>query len=178
MEVVLPSAYPGLPFIRHAVTLRVYRGIPTPIVSPESVNLRVPTQAKNFLISPPGSPPVGWEPIEEEPPNTATLAHDLIAALERLQLESEWGSERSNGIEILMRPAEGEIGLSIYVEDCGGGDMEQDDGMITPVEVVEYVRSNQGSGIGLVKATADCFGLGNGPYIGGGRLPATPMPPR
>lgn len=68
-------------------TLRLYRGEMTSIepVDPESLHLQVPKQTKNFLISPPGSPPVGWEPIEEEPPNTASLAHDLIAALTRLQ---------------------------------------------------------------------------------------------
>ena len=56
---------------------------------PESMHLQVPAHNKNFLISPPGSPPVGWEPLEEEPPNTSALAADLMAALTRLQNQQE-----------------------------------------------------------------------------------------
>ncbi|KDQ18670.1 hypothetical protein BOTBODRAFT_29049 [Botryobasidium botryosum FD-172 SS1] len=142
----------------------------------EPSNLEVPRPEKNFLISPPGSPPVGWEPIEEDPPNTMTLAQDLIHALERLELQKEWGSDRSNGVEVLMQPPEGEEGLSIFVQDFSGG-ADQGDGMITPVEVVEYVRGGgQGSGIGMVKATVESFGVGERPSVG--RLPTTPMPPR
>jgi hypothetical protein len=56
---------------------------------PESKHLQVPAYTKNFLVSPPGSPPVGWEPAEEEPPNTAALAADLVAALTRLQNQQQ-----------------------------------------------------------------------------------------
>lgn len=35
-------------------------------------HLEVPTSGRNFLISPPGSPPVGWQQLEEDTPNTAT----------------------------------------------------------------------------------------------------------
>lgn len=51
----------------------------------EDSRLSVPNTDRNFLISPPGSPPVGWEPIKEDPPNTATLADDLIRALGSLR---------------------------------------------------------------------------------------------
>lgn len=47
-------------------------------------HLLPPTTDRNFLISPPGSPPIGWEPIKEDPPNRETLAGDLIEALKRL----------------------------------------------------------------------------------------------
>ncbi|CAO1625440.1 unnamed protein product [Parajaminaea phylloscopi] len=47
-------------------------------------HLLPPNTDRNFLISPPGSPPVGWEPIREDPPNRETLAADLIDALRRL----------------------------------------------------------------------------------------------
>lgn len=48
-------------------------------------HLTVPTTDRNFLISPPGSPPIGWEPIKEDPPNRETLADDLIRALGSLR---------------------------------------------------------------------------------------------
>lgn len=51
----------------------------------EPSTLSVPSTDKNFLISPPGSPPVGWEPIREDPPNTDTLAEDLMRALGELR---------------------------------------------------------------------------------------------
>ena len=44
----------------------------------------MPETDKNFLISPPGSPPVGWEQSREDPPNVDTLADDLAWALEQL----------------------------------------------------------------------------------------------
>lgn len=47
-------------------------------------HLPVPDSDKNFLISPPGSPPVGWEQIREDPPNIDTLAEDLARALQSL----------------------------------------------------------------------------------------------
>ena len=51
--------------------------------------LAPPKPERNFLISPPGSPPVGWEQAQEEPPNSAPLAEDLIHALKALQLKQE-----------------------------------------------------------------------------------------
>lgn len=53
----------------------------------DSTHLAPPPLEKNFLISPPGSPPEGWEPIVEDPPNERTLADDLVGALNRLQVE-------------------------------------------------------------------------------------------
>lgn len=71
----------------------------------ELETLAVPTTDKNFLISPPGSPPVGWEPIREDPPNRDTLADDLMKALADLRdtgshIESHqprvWGESASD----------------------------------------------------------------------------------
>ncbi|KAL4402541.1 calcium-dependent protein serine/threonine phosphatase regulator [Malassezia pachydermatis] len=77
--------------------LRVYFDRPTPLVllpSGEYVPARTleaskpylepPAPEREFLISPPGSPPVGWEPRSEDRPNTDTLAEDLIEALQAL----------------------------------------------------------------------------------------------
>lgn len=75
--------------------------------------LKPPRLEKNFLISPPGSPPVGWEPIVEEPPNSTPLADDLMAALRKLQLQREGHT----GIEVLIKPEDGS-GIGVYVEDC------------------------------------------------------------
>lgn len=51
--------------------IRVFYGpsFSLPLESLHQTLLAVPALSKNFLISPPGSPPVGWEQILEEKPN-------------------------------------------------------------------------------------------------------------
>lgn len=71
-----------------SLALRAYYGDPSALSRLRDhgeAHLPVPATDKNFLISPPGSPPVGWEPIREDPPNTNTLADDLIRALGSLR---------------------------------------------------------------------------------------------
>lgn len=118
------------------VTLRVYRGDPTPLdIEFEAdgtrkrnpYHLAPPSPTKNFLISPPGSPPEGWEPIMEEPPNATPLADDLMAALRKLEFERELrgGTARrtmDGRSEILWRAEETPAGVGVYVEDCGQSD--------------------------------------------------------
>ena len=113
--------------------MRVYRADPTPIASSSTstpngtkkfspFHLRPPTVERNFLISPPGSPPVGWEPIREEPPNDTPLADDLIMALRRLQITQENEThQNSAGVSVLIEPEEGP-GVGVYVQDCGDAD--------------------------------------------------------
>ncbi|THH30812.1 hypothetical protein EUX98_g3374 [Antrodiella citrinella] len=100
--------------------MRVYRNDPTIIDLPDGEEgnyyLRPPAIEKNFLISPPGSPPVGWEQIREDPPNATPLATDLMAALNKLHLQQ--GPLNESGFEVLIEPDEGETGIGIYVEDC------------------------------------------------------------
>ncbi|KAI8450748.1 Calcipressin-domain-containing protein [Phakopsora pachyrhizi] len=43
--------------------------------------MKPPMSNKKFLISPPGSPPVGWEQVVEDVPNQNTLAEDLSQQL-------------------------------------------------------------------------------------------------
>lgn len=75
-----PSSGSDLP------ALRVYFGPHSSTLRMEgNESLPVPATDRNFLISPPGSPPVGWEPVREDPPNTDTLADDLIKALGSLR---------------------------------------------------------------------------------------------
>ncbi|KAJ7126626.1 Calcipressin [Mycena crocata] len=113
---------------RSQIILRVYRADPNPLlpvetndVVPEANYLRPPAIEKNFLISPPGSPPVGWEPIKEEPPNAAPLADDLMAALRKLQVH-----EKTNtGLEVLIEPQDGSVG--VYVQDCDGEEESEED---------------------------------------------------
>ncbi|KAF5353181.1 hypothetical protein D9757_010987 [Collybiopsis confluens] len=127
---------------RPEVTLRVFRGDPNPVIPhsaftsssaawiPASNYLRPPELEKNFLISPPGSPPVGWEPIKEDPPNATPLAEDLTAALQQLQIEQrEREGHNKQGPEILLDPEEGS-GVGVYVEDCDGGAVGVSDGVI------------------------------------------------
>jgi len=49
--------------------------------SPKSQYLQPPQPHKQFLISPPGSPPDGWEPVKERAP---AINYDLIAAITNL----------------------------------------------------------------------------------------------
>jgi len=120
-----PVVLEGEVYGQEPVTLRVYRADPQPIIPhdaictvPEANFLKPPALEKNFLISPPGSPPVGWEPILEDPPNACPLADDLIAALQKLQTR-----ERRSSIEILLDPLEGS-GVGVCVEDCDGDEFE------------------------------------------------------
>jgi len=62
--------------------LRVYFGQHTDLtLDPARHYLQPPELEKNWLISPPGSPPVGWTQIREDPPNAVHLADDLVKAL-------------------------------------------------------------------------------------------------
>ncbi|CAG8738719.1 13601_t:CDS:2 [Dentiscutata erythropus] len=59
--------------------IRVYFGQHTSIYETDNTrHLNVPETEKNLLISPPGSPPVGWIQSREDHPNSITLADDLI----------------------------------------------------------------------------------------------------
>lgn len=106
-----------------AFVLRVFRADPTPVTPPDGTHLRPPAIEKNFLISPPGSPPVGWEQVVEEPPNSVPLAEDLIAALHKLQLVT---NATPGGREMILDPEEGS-GIGVFVEDCDVEDIDMDE---------------------------------------------------
>ncbi|KAK0525586.1 hypothetical protein OC834_005110 [Tilletia horrida] len=89
---------------RNGSSMRVYFGPPSYVLASDAEDaLAVPSTDKNFLISPPGSPPVGWEPIREDPPNRDTLAWDLIKALGELRDQGgavdSWAAAPLQGVE-------------------------------------------------------------------------------
>ena len=105
------------------IELRVFRADPNPLIPrgerswiPQTNYLQPPAIEKNFLISPPGSPPIGWEPIKEDPPNATPLADDLIHALRKLQFCSE-----RPAFEQLLDPLDGP-GVGVFVEDYDADD--------------------------------------------------------
>jgi hypothetical protein len=115
------------------VLLRVFRADRNPLLprhTEDSVRshhidyLQPPPVEKNFLISPPGSPPVGWEQIREDAPNSTPLASDLMHVLKRLKIQEE--QEEHGQYAMLLDPAE--AGVGVFVEDCdASGAFDQGD---------------------------------------------------
>ncbi|KAL8807647.1 MAG: hypothetical protein Q9182_000631 [Xanthomendoza sp. 2 TL-2023] len=63
---------------------RIYFGEPTPIEITNQ-HLHAPQSQKMFFISPPPSPPFGWQVQNEGPPNKQVHAEDLASALAGLK---------------------------------------------------------------------------------------------
>ncbi|KAB5586036.1 calcipressin-like protein [Coniochaeta sp. 2T2.1] len=65
---------------------RVYFGAPTPLdLADKDHHLALPDAGKLFFISPPPSPPHGWEMKLEDAPNKMVHADDLAEALAKLR---------------------------------------------------------------------------------------------
>lgn len=64
--------------------IRVYFGQETKLTGLEDQHLKAPHSGKLFFISPPPSPPHGWESRDEDPPNKEVHADDLASALHKL----------------------------------------------------------------------------------------------
>lgn len=64
---------------------KIYFGKETPIEAQEHVHLELPDAGKLFFISPPPSPPHGWEMKLEDAPNKMVHAEDLADALAKLR---------------------------------------------------------------------------------------------
>ena len=65
--------------------VRVYFGAMTKVDEAEEERyLKTPKSGKLFFISPPPSPPMGWEMRDEAPPNKEVHAEDLAEALAKL----------------------------------------------------------------------------------------------
>ncbi|RKU40891.1 hypothetical protein DL546_002681 [Coniochaeta pulveracea] len=69
---------------------RVYFGKPTPLdLHEKDSHLALPDAGKLFFISPPPSPPHGWEMKLEDAPNKMVHAEDLAEALARLRHQAD-----------------------------------------------------------------------------------------
>lgn len=91
-------------------------------------HLEVPSSGRNFLISPPGSPPVGWQQVEEDSPNTATWHPgdepptprsglvELDALKKAAAPDEAWADELARALRFLS-------------VDVGGGDDEDEEGL-------------------------------------------------
>lgn len=81
---------------------RVYFGAPTSTDQKES-HLALPDAGKLFFISPPPSPPHGWEMRLEDAPNKMVHAEDLAEALARLR-------HQSGGFATPISPVDSKLG--------------------------------------------------------------------
>ncbi|KLT44922.1 Calcipressin [Cutaneotrichosporon oleaginosum] len=145
--------------------LRVYSLPPTPLDS-ETDHLRPPEHERNFLISPPGSPPEGWEPIAEDGPNMAPLADDLKRALESLQLQAK-GRDRGTGPEVIIDGG----GVRVEVEDTDTAETE------VPEWGEEYIVAGGADMWEAPHQHGGLRGLGAGGYTPAGRIMPTARPP-
>jgi hypothetical protein len=85
---------------------RVYFGAPTPVDTQE-VHLALPDVGKLFFISPPPSPPAGWEMKLEDAPNKQVHAEDLSEALAKLR-----HTAAARGDQAPISPAESSPGAN------------------------------------------------------------------
>ncbi|KAL2210361.1 Calcipressin-domain-containing protein [Sarocladium strictum] len=79
--------------------LKIYFGQPTPVEAKDP-HLALPDAGKLFFISPPPSPPHGWEMRLEDAPNTQVHAEDLAEALAKLH-------HRPNPVDSPITPTDG-----------------------------------------------------------------------
>ncbi|GAA5868873.1 hypothetical protein JCM8547_002852 [Rhodosporidiobolus lusitaniae] len=107
----------------------------------EQVLLTVPSSGKNFLISPPGSPPVGWEQTSEEAPNSQVFHPE--DGIEPVELRGEdgrtkgfsegWADELTRALRFLsVNAGEEEDSLSPSASAAAAAQDEEDDASDDP----------------------------------------------
>lgn len=131
--------------------IRVYFGLDTPL-NPSDQHLPLPKSDKLFFISPPPSPPMGWEVKEEEAPNKIVHAEDLAAALARLHAHSH-NDTLSPGTDSESSPVTrrraGSSTIVYHPEDHGDSpnlpaisveDTTESPDAITPIDAMEGIE--------------------------------------
>lgn len=125
-------------------------------IEEEDQHLQAPKSSKLFFISPPPSPPMGWEMRDEEPPNKEVHAEDLAVALSRLQArpaadealkeqggvveeggEGSHGRTRSGSVNVVYDPMD--HGHSPDLPAIAVEDTSESPGRVTPREGGERV---------------------------------------
>jgi len=135
--------------------IRVYFGAETKI-DMEDQHLQAPESSKLFFISPPPSPPMGWEMRNEDPPNKEVHAEDLAVALSKLEakpnapVEQRIETESTQERPITTRQRSGTGTLVYHPDDHGDSpdlpaiavedtsdSLQPQDGDISPMEGME-----------------------------------------
>lgn len=103
---------------------RVYFGINTPM-NPTDQHLPLPQSDKLFFISPPPSPPMGWEMQNEGAPNKQVHAEDLAVALAKLHAhhieDNSWQMDEDGNLNPspISRRRTGSSTMIYHPEDHG-----------------------------------------------------------
>ena len=101
--------------------IRVYFGMNTPL-NPSDQHLPLPKSDKLFFISPPPSPPMGWEMRDESEPNKVVHPEDLAEALAKLHARHTDAPEPMSEDEvspITRRRRTGSTTIVYHPEDHG-----------------------------------------------------------
>ncbi|KAL8801989.1 MAG: hypothetical protein Q9223_006787 [Gallowayella weberi] len=105
---------------------RIYFGEPTPIEITDQ-HLHAPQSQKMFFISPPPSPPFGWQVQNEGPPNKEVHAEDLASALAGLRPRPDAVADDGSSLQREKEEEGSERGRSggstttVYRPDVNGG---------------------------------------------------------
>merc|ERR1712070_975203 len=122
----------------------------------EDQHLQAPESSKLFFISPPPSPPMGWEMRNEDPPNKEVHAEDLAVALSKLEAKPNATVEQKPEVEstqerpITTRQRSGTGTLVYHPDDHGDSpdlpaiavedtsdSLQPQDGDVSPMEGME-----------------------------------------
>ncbi|KAF2089781.1 Calcipressin-domain-containing protein [Saccharata proteae CBS 121410] len=131
--------------------IRVYFGTHTPL-NPTDQHLPLPKSDKLFFISPPPSPPHGWEMRNEDPPNKEVHAEDLASALAKLHARADIPSPTQSEFDpkptspVVNRQRSGSSTIVYHPEDHGDSpdlpaiaveDTTESPGDLSPMDGVE-----------------------------------------
>jgi hypothetical protein len=130
--------------------VRVYFGMNTPL-NPSDQHLPLPKSDRLFFISPPPSPPMGWEMKEEDAPNKIVHPEDLAAALARLHAhpQNEALSPVESDPSPIGRRRTGSTTIVYHPEDHGDSpnlpaiaveDTTETPGILTPTDAMEGIE--------------------------------------